>query len=218
MTIEKMINHTTNLTPQRGLLSWLIAFHILIIAASNYLVQIPVEIGNVNATLGTFTYPFIFLATDLTVRLYGAPFARRIIAYVMLPALILSYVVSVLFYQAKWSGIEMLWQFNSVVMRIALASFTAYVVGQIMDILVFNRLRQFRWWIAPFFGMILGNAIDTYVFYFIAFYQSEDVFMATHWIEIGIVDYLFKLFVCILLFLPLYRVFLSYLLNKLTRQ
>ena len=60
-------------------LSILIAFHIIIIAASNYLVQIPVMIAGFHSTYGTFTFPLIFLATDLTVRLFGADKARRVI-------------------------------------------------------------------------------------------------------------------------------------------
>lgn len=209
------LHHIFSFPPHSTLLGWLCLLHILIIATSNYLVQIPVQFMNVHATLGTFTYPFIFLVTDLTVRLYGSVFARQVISVVMLPALLLSYLVSVLFYEGQWSGFAMLMQFNSVVARIALASFMAYVVGQLMDIFVFNGLRKLTWWIAPFFAMIIGNAIDTLVFYFIAFYKSADTFMAEHWVEIGVVDYLFKLFVCIILFLPLYRIFLSYLLKQL---
>ena len=70
------------------------AFHIIVIAASNYLVQFPFEIFGFHTTWGAFSFPFIFLATDLTVRLFGSSLARQIIFRAMLPALLISYVVS----------------------------------------------------------------------------------------------------------------------------
>ncbi len=85
-------------------LIWLAFFHILIIAASNYLVQFPFEVFGFHTTWGAFTFPFIFLATDLTVRIFGQRLARRIIFWVMLPALALSYAVSVLFHEGAWTG------------------------------------------------------------------------------------------------------------------
>ena len=74
---------------QRKALVWLSFFHILVIAASNYLVQFPFELFGFHTTWGAFTFPFIFLTTDLTVRIFGRQLARRIIFWVMLPALAL---------------------------------------------------------------------------------------------------------------------------------
>ena len=71
-------------------------FHILIIASSNYLVQLPIEMMGVHTTWGAFSFPFIFLATDLTVRIFGSALARKIILCAMLPALLVSYLPSVL--------------------------------------------------------------------------------------------------------------------------
>ncbi len=93
-------------------------FHILIIAASNYLVQIPFEITlplsqlgtredfSFHSTWGTLTFPFIFLATDLTVRIFGAKEARWIIFVVMIPALVISYVISTLFQDTQYQGVS----------------------------------------------------------------------------------------------------------------
>ena len=67
-------------------------FHILIIASSNYLVQLPIEMMGVHTTWGAFSFPFIFLATDLTVRIFGSALARKIILCAMLPALLVSYL------------------------------------------------------------------------------------------------------------------------------
>lgn len=196
-------------------------FHIFIITLSNYLVQIAFEIplpfgGAIPTTWGTFSFPFIFLATDLTVRVFGAALARRIIFAVMFPALIVSYIVSVIFFEGQFQGFATLSEFNLFVFRIALASFAGYAVGQLMDIFVFNRLRQGKiWWLAPASSTIFGSLIDTFVFFAVAFYQSSDEYMAEHWFTIASVDYSFKLFVSLLLFLPLYGILLNYLVKKL---
>ncbi|CAM3747871.1 7-cyano-7-deazaguanine/7-aminomethyl-7-deazaguanine transporter [Rahnella bruchi] len=200
-------------------LIWLSLFHIAIITSSNYLVQLPVSIFGFHTTWGAFTFPFIFLATDLTVRIFGAPLARRIILSVMVPALAISYVISALFFEAQWQGAQALSSLNIMVARIATASFMAYVLGQILDVHVFNRLRQNRrWWIAPVASMFLGNISDTLSFFFIAFYKSTDAFMAQHWVEIAMVDYTFKVLICLVFFLPMYGMLLNMLLKRLSVQ
>lgn len=207
---------------KRRALCLLAFFHIFIITLSNYLVQIAFEIPvpfsdmTIPTTWGTFSFPFIFLATDLTVRVFGADLARKIIFVVMLPALLVSYVVSVLFFEGQFQGIYTLAEFNFFVFRIALASFAGYVVGQLLDIFVFNRLRQGKtWWLAPACSTVFGSFIDTFVFFAVAFHQSSDAYMAEHWFTISLVDYAFKLFVSLLLFLPLYGVLLNMLVKKL---
>ena len=192
-------------------------FHVAIIAASNYLVQLPFTLFGFHTTWGALSFPFIYLATDLTVRIFGAAMARRIILLVMLPALASSYVLSVLFFEAKYQGLAALSEFNLFVARIALASFMAYVLGQIMDVSVFNRLRQVKaWWIAPTCSTIFGNLVDTLVFFSLAFYRSPDAFMAQHWVEIAFVDYGVKLLFSLVLFVPAYGLLLKYLSSKFT--
>ncbi len=208
-----------NFTPaqQRKALNYLVLFHLVIIASSNYLVQIPFTLFGLHTTWGAFTFPFIFLATDLTVRIFGAPLARKIIFLVMMPALLVSYALSVLFYEGHYQGFAQLSEFNLFVARIALASFMAYLLGQIMDVQVFNRLRQLKqWWIAPTCSTLFGNALDTIAFFAIAFYHSPDAFMAEHWTEIALVDYGVKLVISLGLFVPMYGVLLNYLVKKLT--
>ena len=200
-------------------LGWLAFFHIIVIASSNYLVQIPFDIFGFHTTWGAFTFPFIFLTTDLTIRIFGASLARKIIFVVMIPALLFSYLISVLFFETRWVGWSALTQFNSFVFRIALASFAAYLVGQLMDITVFNYLRKNQfWWVAPSASAIFGNGIDTIVFFAIAFYKSSDEFMANHWGEISLMDYSFKILICGLFFLPLYGIILNFILKKLTAK
>ncbi|WP_023641038.1 7-cyano-7-deazaguanine/7-aminomethyl-7-deazaguanine transporter [Dickeya zeae] len=199
-------------------LCWLSLFHILVIISSNYLVQLPITIFGFHTTWGAFTFPFIFLASDLTVRIFGAPLARRIILTVMVPALIASYLVSSLFYKGEWQGFSALSQVNPMVARIAAASLMAYVLGQILDVHVFNRLRQLKaWWVAPAASAVFGNLSDTIAFFFIAFYRSTDSFMATHWMEIATVDYFFKIAINLVFFLPMYGVLLNMLLRRLSQ-
>ncbi|OYD24246.1 7-cyano-7-deazaguanine/7-aminomethyl-7-deazaguanine transporter [Oceanimonas baumannii] len=191
-------------------------FHIAVITASNYLVQLPFTLFGFHTTWGALSFPFIYLATDLTVRVFGAGLARRIIFAVMLPALVSSYVLSVLFFEASYQGLGVLSEFNLFVARIALASFMAYVLGQIMDVSVFNRLRQVKaWWVAPTCSTIFGNLVDTLAFFSLAFWRSPDPFMAEHWVEIAWVDYGFKLVFSLALFVPAYGLLLKYLSGKL---
>ncbi|GLO62321.1 hypothetical protein MACH09_28290 [Vibrio sp. MACH09] len=209
----------SNFTPAqlRKALSILVLFHLVIISSSNYLVQIPFTVFGLHTTWGAFTFPFIFLATDLTVRIFGAKLARNIIFFVMLPALLVSYFLSVVFFEGQFQGLAQLSEFNLFVARIAIASFMAYLLGQILDIYVFNRLRQMKqWWIAPTCSTLFGNALDTLAFFAIAFYNSPDAFMAEHWQEIALVDYGFKLVISLGLFVPMYGVLLNYLIKKLT--
>ncbi len=108
--------------------------------------------------------------------------------------------------------------FEVVVFRIALASFSAYLIGQIVDILVFNQLRQLaRWWIAPVASTVIGGILDSICFFSIAFYRSSDPYLAAHWLEIGMLDYACKLLISGIFCLPLYGILLNQILKKLHR-
>ncbi len=197
----------------------LVGFHILIIASSNYLVQFPITVFGFKATWGAFTFPFIFLATDLTVRLFGAQLGRRIIFYAMFPALAVSYFVTVGFRHGDWLGMDSFFNFDLFVARIAIASFSAYVVGQILDVFVFNKLRQHKqWWHAPVASAIFGNFMDTLVFFFIAFYKTSDIYLAENLVEIATVDYIFKMAINALFFIPLYKVILDQVLKRIKKR
>ena len=197
----------------------LISFHILIIGASNYLVQIPFQLFGVYTTWGTFSFPLVYLATDLTVRVFGSVRARKIIFGSMIPALVLSYTISILFFEGKFQGFDGFSTLNIFVFRIAVASFIAYVTGQLLDVSVFSYLRRNQqWWVAPSVSTTIGNLVDTILFYVIAFYLSSDQFMATHWPEIALVDYIFKLLVSLILFLPIYGIVLKVLTERLIHK
>ncbi|AVV84450.1 7-cyano-7-deazaguanine/7-aminomethyl-7-deazaguanine transporter [Shewanella putrefaciens] len=200
----------------RRALLLLVGFHILIICVSNYLVQLPFQLFGYHTTWGAFSFPFVYLATDLTVRIFGQQAARNIILKAMIPALMISYVMGVLFHQGSFQGADSLAQWNTFVFRIAFASFAAYLIGQLMDITVFARIRKSRsWWVAPAASTLVGNFVDTLVFFSVAFYASSDSFMASHWPEIATVDYSFKLLVSLGLFLPAYGVLLKVLQDRI---
>ncbi len=202
---------------QQRALFVLVGFHLLVIAASNYLVQIPVDIFGFQTTWGAISFPFIFLATDLTVRIFGSTLARKIIYTAMLPALLLSYVFSVIFYEGQFQGFTALSELNTFVARIAVASFLAYTLGQLLDVTVFNRLRSSkRWWLAPAASSMIGGALDTLIFFSVAFYQSSDAFMAANWPEIATVDYAFKLLISLALFVPAYGLLVRTLAARLS--
>lgn len=117
-----------------------------VIVASNLLVQYP--IGDW-LTWGAFTYPLVFLVTDLTNRAVGPQAARRVAWAGLLVAVVVSLALG------PW--------------RIALASCTAFIVAQLLDIGVFNRWRQSSWWKAPLLGSIVASIVDTAIFFSIAF-------------------------------------------------
>jgi len=120
----------------------------VVVLASNFLVEKPI---NDWLTWGALTYPFAFLVTDLVNRLHGASAARRVVLVGFALGVALSLVVD-------W--------------RIALASGIAFLVAQLFDVQVFDRLRGGTWWIAPAVSTVLGAALDTVLFFSLAFAGS----------------------------------------------
>ena len=155
------------------------------------------------------------MVTDLTVRLLGQQAARRVVARVMLPALAVSMRCRCCSTRGA-SPAGGAGDFNLFVARIALASLVAYAAGQLLDIAVFARLRRRRpWWLAPAASTVLGSALDTALFFAVAFHRSSDAFMAEHWVGIALVDYAAKLAISLLAFVPLYRLLLDHLARPL---
>ena len=163
-----------------------------VVVASNILVQYPFEplgLGDY-LTWGAFTYPVAFLVTDLTNRRYGAGMARRLVAVGFVIALALS-----------------IWLATP---RIALASGTAFLVGQLLDITVFNRFRRQSWWRAPLIGSVFGSVIDTALFFSLAFAGDVEMsgpvdFMGLSlplWQSLAICDFLVKMLLALLALVP----------------
>ncbi len=128
---------------------------VIVVVSSNILVQYPVT-GTLGAiqladilTWGAFTYPFAFLVTDLANRSFGPTIARRIV----LAGFAIAVVLSIYFATP----------------RLAIASGTAFLVGQLLDVTVFNRLRNGVWWAAPWVASVLGSIVDTAIFFSLAF-------------------------------------------------
>lgn len=196
-------------------LSHLVSLHIIIIVLANFLTQFPFLFAGFHTTYGAFMFPFIFLITDLTVRLIGAQTARKVIFVVSIPVVFISWVVSSLFLDGQWQGISYATMFNLFMLRIALASFGAYAVGQLIDIFVFNKLRQkFKWYVAPAASMTVGNLIDSLIFFFIAFYNSPNPILAEHWLDIALFDTVFKAGLSLLFLLPAYGTLLYTITSK----
>ena len=187
----------------RKLITYLVLGHCFIIAISNYLVQFPINIFGLDYTIGTFTFPIIVLATDLTVRLSNASNARKVIGFAFVPAFIISYIFADF--------------------RIAIASVLAYSIGQLLDVFVFSKVRgrvgddglnlSSFWYLAPVVSTFFAQLIDTYLFYGVAFYNSTDDFMRENWDLIAFNDFILKLAVCYLAFLPIYVLILNRTFN-----
>ncbi len=183
--------------------------HISLIVLSNILVQFPFELFGLHTTWGAFSYPLIFITTDLTTRLLGAASARKVIFKSMIPGLVVSFLLASVFNQDTYKiGI-----FYELPLRIALACFSAYVIGQLLDVFVFQRVRQSTsWWFAPVLATTTGNIIDTFTFFTLAFYQCHHPFLKIHWYEIAWVDFGVKT-ISLLAFIPLYGVILNLCLH-----
>lgn len=188
----------------------LVLLHVVVITVSNALVAIPVEIFGIKLTWAAFTFPLVVLATDLTVRLLGKNIARSTIAAAYPLAIIGSIAVVML------EGAP-----QSVALRIGFASATAYAVGTLLDVYVFQYLRENfmkHWWLAPAVSTVAANIIDTYTFFWVAFNNSADEYMAANWMEIAGSQVVLKIAVGLIVFLPAYGLLLKYLNGRLSDE
>jgi uncharacterized integral membrane protein (TIGR00697 family) len=195
-----------------------------IVVASNILVQF--LFGNW-LTWGAFTYPFAFLVTDLTNRLQGASAARKVVVAGFVTGLICSLIGTQIMLQGDG------FTYPAVTLRIALGSGLAFLTAQLMDVHVFNRLREGSWWRAPLVSTLIGASLDTAIFFTIAFSAaliflepSNDVTWATEmlpllghgplaplWASLAAADWLVKLALAAVALIP-FRVIVSRLTEK----
>ena len=164
----------------------------LVIVLSNYLVQFPVNYVGLQDifTYGAFSYPIAFLITDLTNRRYGKIVARKIVYIGFILGVILT-----LYFSTDFS--------NLISKRIAIGSGTAFLIAQLLDVQVFDRLRKKVWFVAPLASSLIGSCIDTFLFFSIAFYGTE-----VNWITLSIGDLFVKIFVALVMLIP-FRILLS---------
>ena len=166
----------------------------LVVALSNYLVQFPVNYLGLKdlLTYGAFSYPIAFLITDLANRKYGKTVARKIVY--------LGFVLGValtLYFSTDFS--------NLISKRIAIGSGSAFLIAQLLDIQVFDRLRKKVWFVAPLVSSLIGSSIDTFLFFSIAFYGT-----GINWVTLSLGDLFVKIFVALIMLIP-FRILLSYI-------
>ena len=158
----------------------------LIVLASNFLVQYPVKYYGLQdiLTYGAFSYPVAFLITDLANRSYGKTAAKKIV-YIGF-SIGLSFT---LLFSTNFADL--------ISIRIAIGSGTAFIVAQLLDVQIFDKLRNKRWFIAPLGSSVIGSTIDTFLFFSIAFYAT-----GIPWISLSFGDLAVKLTVALLMLLP----------------
>jgi uncharacterized PurR-regulated membrane protein YhhQ (DUF165 family) len=184
----------------RSLMIKLALMHVFIIGLANYVVQFGgiIPIVDLKFTWGMFVFPLVVVATDLTVRLTNKYLARAVVGAAFVPAIIISGFI------ADW--------------RIGFASAFAYLIGQLFDITIFQRIRERMtdmWWVAPALSTVVANVVDTYLFFWAAFAGGTNEFMAANWLEIATVDVFFKIGTSLIVFLPVYGILLSYLRKRM---
>ena len=194
----------------RSLVTKLVILHTLVIAVSNYLVTIRFDLfpgaelplfGSFPLAAAAFTFPIVVVATDLTVRLVGKEAGRAVVAMAIIPAIIASVLVLLAL------GDEHAY-------RVGLASGTAYAIGTMLDVYVFQYIRErmSAWWIAPAVSTIAANIIDTYAFFYTAFYPAP-------WVaDVAFNSTLTKIVIGLIVFLPAYGLLLNYLKSKVEVQ
>jgi len=189
-------------------LIYLVLFQIIVITVSNFLVSIPIEFLNLKLTWSAFSFPLVVLAIDLTIRILGKSIARATIA--------LSYPFAIV------SSIGVLLIEGSSVneaLRIGFASASAYGISTLLDVYIFQVIREKYkyWWLAPSVSTVFANVIDTFVFFYAAFYNSTDEYMKENWTEIAVNQSFIKIVIGLLFFLPFYGILLNYLMKKIKK-
>lgn len=194
-----------------------------IVVASNILVQFLVLDGLL--TWGAFTYPLAFLVTDVMNRVYGVQAARKVVVAGFVTGVICSLI-----------GSQIMLEYGPAVpLRIAVASGIGFLIAQLSDVAIFNRLRGGAWWRAPLASTLVGSALDTTLFFTIAFSASIPFFgadanaavawasdpapfmtvgpMVPLWVTLASADWLVKLSLALIALIP-FRLIVARLLRK----
>ena len=158
----------------------------VVVLSSNYLVQFPINYYGLEEilTYGAFSYPIAFLITDLANRSYGKLVARKIV-YV-------GFVVGITFtliFSTNFSDL--------ISIRIAIGSGTAFMIAQLLDVQIFDKLRKKKWFVAPLTSSFIGSTVDTFLFFSISFYAT-----GIPWITLSLGDLSVKIFVALIMLIP----------------
>jgi len=200
-----------------------------IVVASNILVQFLLLDGLL--TWGAFSYPLAFLVTDIMNRVYGVSAARKVVFSGLVVGIICSLIGSQIMLQGD--GFE----YPAVAVRIAIGSATAFLIAQLLDIAVFNRLRDGSWWKAPLSSTLVGSTVDTVIFFSIAFSSvfnglsassAEEVMWAQDtapflltgpemplWVTLAVADWGVKLSIALLALVP-FRIIVNRIMTQTT--
>ena len=158
----------------------------VIVLASNYLVQFPVQYYGLDEilTYGAFSYPIAFLITDLTNRSFGKIVARKIVY--------IGFIIGVSFTVLFSTDFAEL-----ISIRIAIGSGTAFLIAQLLDVQIFDKLRKRDWFIAPLISSIVGSTVDTFLFFSISFYAT-----GVPWVTLALGDLTVKIIVALTMLIP----------------
>ena len=165
----------------------------LIVVLSNYLVQFPVHYMGFQdlLTYGAFSNPIAFLITDLSNRIYGKNTAKKIVYWGFILGAILTF-----YFSTNYSDL--------ISIRIAIGSGAAFLVAQLIDVNIFDKLRNKIWFAAPLVSSLIGSSIDTFLFFSISFYGTE-----VNWVTLSFGDLFVKIFVALMMLIP-FRLLLSH--------
>ena len=158
----------------------------VVVLSSNFLVQFPINYYGLNEilTYGAFSYPIAFLITDLANRSYGKIIARKVVY--------LGFAIGIsftLFFSTNYSDL--------ISLRIAVGSGLAFLIAQLLDIQIFDRLRKNKWFVAPLASSIFGSVVDTFLFFSISFYAT-----GIPWFTLSLGDLAVKIFVALIMLIP----------------
>jgi len=158
----------------------------VVVLASNYLVQFPINYYGLEEilTYGAFSYPVAFLITDLANRSYGKIIARKIVY--------IGFIIGIVFTLFFSTNFE-----DLISVRIAIGSGTAFLVAQLLDVQIFDKLRKKKWFVAPLTSSLIGSTIDTFLFFSISFYAT-----GIPWVTLSLGDLAVKVLVALLMLIP----------------
>ena len=158
----------------------------LVVLASNYLVQFPIKYYGLEEilTYGAFSYPIAFLITDLANRSFGKLVARKIVY--------IGFTIGILFTLIFSTNFT-----DLISIRIAIGSGTAFIIAQLLDVQIFDKLRQKKWFIAPLTSSLIGSTVDTFLFFSISFYGT-----GIPWVTLSLGDLTVKIIIALIMLIP----------------
>ena len=158
----------------------------VVVLTSNYLVQFPINYRGLEKilTYGALSYPIAFLITDLANRSYGKVIARQIVYF--------GFIIGISFTLLFSTNFA-----DLISVRIAIGSGIAFLVAQLLDVQIFDKLRKKKWYIAPLTSSIIGSTVDTFLFFSISFYST-----GVPWVTLSLGDLAVKISVALMMLIP----------------